>query len=416
MSSWLKFGKKGEAGNIDKLGNKTKAGDDEKDQESPGFDPAEALIRIALFSASAGAIVVIFALSFTDHWKQIGVGLITAGGCGVVGALLGFIFGVPFSRDGAVSNSGGSEDKSKESKPQASAPRYKANTSLEQISEWLSKMLVGVGLVELKGLSKQLYQLAEFIGRGLGDTDAARVFAYFGILLFSGCGFLFGFIWARIYLRRWFTKADEDIVRKLDDKLSRIQADSAALTLATQQLLHSSEEDKLGSPETLTEAFKKASRITKSEIFDRARQASESEKGTPEHGVRNEAAINIFRALIADDPRGYFHRTRAELAYALYRRKPPAIEEAIQAISSAIELRDKHGFSGWKSYELRRARFRIQMDKEFRAGQITTSPLREAILDDLRTARKDEKWKAWLSSDRNKAVEQWLRLNDPMVL
>jgi hypothetical protein len=131
------------------------------DQETRGFDPAKALIRIALFSIFAGAVVMVFAVSSTDHWKQLGVGSIAAGGCGVVGALLGFIFGVPFSRDGSPSNPVDSEDKSKDPKPKAPAPQYRANTSLEQISEWLSKMLVGVGLVELKGLSRQLYQLAK---------------------------------------------------------------------------------------------------------------------------------------------------------------------------------------------------------------------------------------------------------------
>jgi hypothetical protein len=385
------------------------------DPETQGFDADKALIRIALFASFAGAVVTIFAVSSTDHWRQLGVGLITAGGCGVAGALLGFIFGVPFSRDGSGSSHADSEDKSKDPKSKAPAPRYRANTSLEQISEWLSKMLVGVGLVELKNISRQLYELASFIASGLGNNDVAKVFAYFGILLFSGCGFLFGFIWARIYLRRWFTKADEDI-KKLGDKVSRIEADSAALTLATQQLLHSSEEGSLASPEELADVFKKASRSTKAEIFDRARQASETDRATPEHGIRNEAAINIFRALIADDPRGYYHRTRAELAHALNRRTPPDVDEAITAISAAIDARDKHGVSGWKSYELRRARFRIHQDKEFNAGKITTSSLKEAILSDLKVARKDEKWKGWMEGAHNKVAMEWLQRNDPSVL
>lgn len=384
-----------------------------QDPETQSFDPAKALIRIAVFTSVAGAVVISFGAFTADQAKQIGVGLITAGGAAVVGALLGFIFGVPFSRDTQSGNQVDSDNKSKDVR--ADTPRYKPNTSLEQISEWLSKMLVGVGLVELKSISKELYNLARFISSGLGNSDAATVFAYFAVLLFAGCGFLFGFIWARIYLRRWFTKADEDLAKKLDDKLSRIESESRALILATQQL-QPSEEERSASVEELTDVFKKASRTTKADIFDRARQASESDRGAPEHEARNEGAIRVFRALIADDPKGYYHRTRAELAYALIRRRHSDPNEVIDAMSDAIRLRDDHNVSGWKSHELRRARFRIQQDKEFNTGQVTNSPLKDEILDDLRAAKKDSKWQGWIESESYRPVKEWLMRNEPSFL
>lgn len=103
-------------------------------------------------------------------------------------------------------------------------------------------MLVGVGLVELKSISKQFSGLAEFVGKGLGSGPTAEIFAFFGLLWFGGSGFVFGFIWARIYLRRWFSKADEDVVRSLDSKISRIEADAQALALVNQQLYRSAED------------------------------------------------------------------------------------------------------------------------------------------------------------------------------
>jgi len=404
-------------------------------QNQREFYPAKALIRIAIFAGAAGVVVIGYGAFSTDQAKHIGVGLMTAAGSAVIGALLGFVFGVPFSRAGSASNQGDSDDKSKDSVTPPSAPPYKPNTTLEQISEWLSKMLVGVGLVELKSLSKQLDTLAGFIAKGLGNDDIGKVFAYFVLLLFAGCGFLFGFIWARIYLPSWFTRADlnmimqevdrkvhrvkadsEDIVRKLGNKVSQIEADARALTLATQQLLQPTEEGSLVSLEELTDAVKKASRTTKAEIFDRARQASETGRGTPEHEPRNESAINIFRALIADDPKGYYHRTRAELSYALNRRRHRDIDESIEALSEAIRLRDDHAVNGWRSYELRRARYRIENDKEFKSGKTTSQPLKDLILEDLNAASKDDKWKGWIENENNKAVKDWLEKNDPSLL
>jgi hypothetical protein len=386
------------------------------DQVARTFDPAVAMFRITCFLGISALVVVWFGAFSPSPLQSVAVGLVVAFGSTVVGALLGFIFGVPFSKDVSPNDQAESGDKSKDSLQNLAISRYRPNTSLEQISEWLSKMLVGVGLVELKSIGRQLYNLANFIATGFGKNDKAdapaEVFAYFGVLLFAGCGFIFGFIWARIYLRRWFTQADQEAVKTLDDKISKIETDVRALALVNQQLYRSPEEKPVSTDE-FTGLFKNTSRVYKAQIFDLARKTSgDTDKSNPEYAAMNGSAISILRALVADDPGGYFHRTRAELAYALGRQRD--IDGAIGAISQAIDLRNEHQIPGWKYYEFRRARFRIEREGDNLTRGVQSSPdLKRQIMNDITVARADSKWADWINRDSGNLVTNWLKLNEP---
>jgi len=88
------------------------------------------------------------------------VGLAIAGASGVLGVVIGFLFGLP--RTGAPEK--GSEE--------GKAP-YRANTNLKQISDWLTMILVGVGLVQLGTLRGSLGRLARSLEPGLGDVASS---------------------------------------------------------------------------------------------------------------------------------------------------------------------------------------------------------------------------------------------------
>ena len=116
------------------------------------------------------------------------VGIVTAGSALVMGSLLGFLFGVPrtLQQDKEPPRSQGAE--------QTESIAYRPNTNLEQISDWLTKILVGVGLTQLNQIPCKLQHLAEYVGYGLGNTDTARTFALTLILYFLCCGFLLGYL------------------------------------------------------------------------------------------------------------------------------------------------------------------------------------------------------------------------------
>jgi hypothetical protein len=150
-----------------------------------------------------------------DVLRIFGVGTLAAGAALMTGFLLGFIFAVP--RMG--------NDKKTDSDPPAQAgsqvpdsseglpSRVTPNSNLGEISDWLTKILVGVGLVELKSVPAALGKLSYFLGSGLrpaqcgGSNTCSDVFlsgqaaGLAIVILFFTLGFLFGCVWTLLYFQ-----------------------------------------------------------------------------------------------------------------------------------------------------------------------------------------------------------------------
>ena len=83
------------------------------------------------------------------------------------------------------------------------------NSNLVEVSDWLTKIIVGVGLIELKSLPGSARSMAAFIAPSLA-TDTATAMAVVGgiMLFFSVHGFLIGYLLTRIYLSIMIKRAD----------------------------------------------------------------------------------------------------------------------------------------------------------------------------------------------------------------
>src|SRR5580704_6185346 len=182
-------------------------------KDSPQTFDYDVAMRRVIYLAVIGAVVVLpyswsGVLTGGGHFASVfSVGLMAACAAIVSGGLLGFLFGVPHVREGetAQTQSGGRNspaDSEDESGSSGSSITYRPNTSLEQISDWLTKMLVGVGLVEIKSIPGKLKGAAGFVAKGLGNNDQAQAFALTLLVFFAVCGFVFGYLWARLYLKR----------------------------------------------------------------------------------------------------------------------------------------------------------------------------------------------------------------------
>ncbi|MCG6494970.1 hypothetical protein [Kitasatospora sp. A2-31] len=140
--------------------------------------------------------LLLFSLGRERAWQALGGGLVVAGASMVLGGALGFLFGVPRVRAGG--GPGGEAHGS-----------YAPNTNLEQVSDWLTKVLLGVGLTQLGSLGERMHQLGSALAPALGGEEGAVPFAAALVLYFLVLGFLAGWLVTRLALPRVLSDADE---------------------------------------------------------------------------------------------------------------------------------------------------------------------------------------------------------------
>ncbi|MFD5916899.1 hypothetical protein ACFVYP_09075 [Kitasatospora sp. NPDC058201] len=139
--------------------------------------------------------LLLFSLGRARPWQALGGGLVVACAAVMVGGALGFLFGVPRVRTAT----GGSE-------PHGS---YAPNTNLEQVSDWLTKVLLGVGLTQLGSLGERLHQLGTALAPVLGGDADAVPFSAALVLYFLLLGFLAGWLLTRLALPQVLSDADQ---------------------------------------------------------------------------------------------------------------------------------------------------------------------------------------------------------------
>jgi hypothetical protein len=160
---------------------------------------------LALFSWLSGAIaaMVIHAWSGDNRpemFHVVSASLTIAAASSSVGMLLGFLFGIPRSlQDGAPNPSASAGADNARSK-------LRVNTNLEQISDWLTKILVGVGLTQLREIGPRMWALAGSLAVAMGGNTPVAL----GVVVnFSIWGFFVGYLLTRLFLATAFSLADD---------------------------------------------------------------------------------------------------------------------------------------------------------------------------------------------------------------
>lgn len=103
------------------------------------------------------------------------------------GGLIGFIFGIPKSLQNNNGNS-------------VSNTKFITNTSLEQISDWLTKIIVGLGLVELREVFNLVKKLFKFYSSEIVCGSNCHEWAIY-LTCLSIISLFFGFLTFYIYTR-----------------------------------------------------------------------------------------------------------------------------------------------------------------------------------------------------------------------
>jgi hypothetical protein len=343
-------------------------------------------------------LILLYAFQFAANqaFGVVAVGVGAAGTAAFGGALLGFLFGIPRTLQGSPRSGDATSDG-------IDHAGYGANTNLEQISDWLTKIIVGVSLVQLGTIVANGERLVLFLATGLGNISSSPAFAFAIISYFGISGFLYSYLWTRLALASALTSADIRIrLQRIEDQPSK---DARALALTNRQLKAESPPDEVSQRE-LSDAIVAASDTVRIQIFNQAQTQRSTNWETDK--VRMVLTIPIFRALIAADASGRFHRNHAQLGYALKDQAQPDWSTALAELNTAIRIRDRVGDSGWGAYEFVRAECTIRLDDKYSDNQPSDSSVQDKIVNDLRVATRSG-LRDWVH--RNSDVQQWVRLN-----
>jgi hypothetical protein len=153
----------------------------------------------------AGAIGVILYAWSQDSLSIFSVSMLVASAAWIAGGLLGFIFGIPRVL---------STDRPESSLAEAHS-LYRSNSNLEQISDWLTKIIVGVSLVEFRTLVDETGNLVDFLAPALGGAPSAKSFALGVLITFAFSGFVVLYIFTRVYLAILFKEREDDLGEKV---------------------------------------------------------------------------------------------------------------------------------------------------------------------------------------------------------
>jgi hypothetical protein len=139
------------------------------------------------------------------YLNALGTAVLVGGACLSAGALVGFLFGIPrMLQNGTVLPENVNKKRI-----------ISQNDNLVQISDWLTKIIVGVGLTQLYSIPGFMLKIGDHLGPTFGGKGVTgRNEAIVTILYFIVLGFIGMYLWTRIY----FTKMLDDLERQLDEK------------------------------------------------------------------------------------------------------------------------------------------------------------------------------------------------------
>lgn len=147
-------------------------------REGSEADPARDLIRILVFiwlmvltglvGLSIPAFAHVVQSRYVDALVAVGTGAFHAGAATAAGSFVGFLFGVPRAGHSVTQES---------IETLRSEHPYLPNTNLEQISDWLTKIIVGVSLVEIRAVIGWFDEIGITAGPAIWQNPGGRIIA-----------------------------------------------------------------------------------------------------------------------------------------------------------------------------------------------------------------------------------------------
>jgi tetratricopeptide (TPR) repeat protein len=148
----------------------------------------------------------------TGKWPLTGsafVSILWAFACLTAGFLFGFLFGIPKTLQKPSADASQNTTSGTAPPPKVYVNRLLGvNTNLEEISDWLTKILVGATLTQLVKIPTALALAAAYMA-GASAPDIQKAFCAALIVYFSSVGFLAGYLLTRLFFAGAFERVGQ---------------------------------------------------------------------------------------------------------------------------------------------------------------------------------------------------------------
>jgi hypothetical protein len=163
-----------------------------------------AFVLVGLFIAA-----LLFTVSTAGERASIAV---VALGAASVGSLLGILFGVP--KDVEDPNAPAAEEITSQEAITNRAVLVRRNSNLAKVSDWLTTLLIGAGLVELGSFGPAFAKLNASLAEGIASqapVERVQVLVGGTIIYWVVVGFIAGWLSASVILLAVFERRDEQV-------------------------------------------------------------------------------------------------------------------------------------------------------------------------------------------------------------
>jgi hypothetical protein len=395
-----------------------------KKREDEDLNQLPDVIQYSLIIAFASIIAYsLHFLSWEKFWEIFSRLAISALAAFASGWFIGFLFGIP-RKEPRTENDQNSDRTRSSASTESSDVGFSHSTNLYDVSDWLTKILVGVTLTQIESIKSNLKTLLNFL---VGDSNKnLRGFLLVILIYFFIVGAVFGYLWATFNYADIFRRAKSLTayrirqIENIEEQLNQTQEDikkqnkkeemsSHLEHLVEQQFVLKqvpvSQEELV---KTLTEVPPNRRTATANKAIQVRHQAWQMKEKDPEKATKLMVrTIPVFEALIEASKHlneKEFDQTYAELGFALKDKEPPDYKQAQENINKAIQIRG----SDWKPdmgqykayYELNLAQCMIELG----------STEKEEIAKNLEVAKEAELLTlSTLTKPANQSVKKWLK-------
>lgn len=150
------------------------------------------------FAAGVWGFVIAVASVFYlwNNLPAIGVILIVCLAAAAVGTLAGFLFGVPLAKE----SDGNALTQS----------QVIANSNLGQVSDWLTKIIIGVGLIQFQDIGSAILNMGQGVSAAIGSPVGGVVFAVSLIVGTTLASLVLAYMWTAVRFIDVFSEQQDE--------------------------------------------------------------------------------------------------------------------------------------------------------------------------------------------------------------